>query len=173
MAHPDIELLNTVYPSVPAVDLPKSGGGLARFVDINDTQLAYGQIRNLTAAKSLTTSWQTLPLKDFIGEGCSKSNNGIKVTNSGIYVISGVVYLSMGFQVSDFVHIAAFINNSNAFESYIKMAETNAYISTFINPFIASLSANDVVTLRAYNQGGNRGTAGATVDMGLTLFQIR
>lgn len=36
MAHPDIELLNTVYPAVPAVDLPKSGGGLARFVDADD-----------------------------------------------------------------------------------------------------------------------------------------
>lgn len=36
MTHPDIELLNTVYPSVPAVDLPKSGGGLARFVDADD-----------------------------------------------------------------------------------------------------------------------------------------
>lgn len=36
MAHPDIELLNTIYPAVPAVDLPKSGGGLARFVDADD-----------------------------------------------------------------------------------------------------------------------------------------
>lgn len=36
MTHPDIELLNTVYPAVPAVDLPKSGGGLARFVDADD-----------------------------------------------------------------------------------------------------------------------------------------
>lgn len=36
MAHPDIELLNTVYSAVPAVDLPKSGGGLARFVDEGD-----------------------------------------------------------------------------------------------------------------------------------------
>ena len=173
MTHPDIELLNTVYHAVPAVDLPKSGGGLARFVDINDTQLAYGQIRNLTSAKTLSTSWQTLPLKDFIGEGCSKSNNGIAVTNSGIYIISGVVYLSTGFTTNDLVHIAAYINNSNAFESYTRMNTANMYISAFLNPFIASLSANDVVTLRAYNQGGNRGTAGATVDMGLTLFQIR
>lgn len=173
MAHPDIELLNAVYSSVPAVDLPKSGGGLARFVDINDTQLAYGQIRNLTAATALTTSWQTLPLKDFIGEGCSKSNNGIKVTNSGIYIISGVVYLSSGFNVSDLVHIAAYVNNSNAFESNTRITATNTYTSAYLSPFIASLSANDVVTLRAYNQGGNRGIAGATVYMGLTLFQIR
>ena len=36
MTHPNIELLNTVYPAVPAVDLPKSGGGLARFVDADD-----------------------------------------------------------------------------------------------------------------------------------------
>ena len=33
---PDIDLLGAVYPDVPAVDLPKSGGGTARFYDPNE-----------------------------------------------------------------------------------------------------------------------------------------
>lgn len=32
---PDIELLGAIYPDVPAVDLPKSGGGTARFYDVS------------------------------------------------------------------------------------------------------------------------------------------
>ena len=31
----DIELLGAVYPDVPAVDLPKSGGGTVRFYEMN------------------------------------------------------------------------------------------------------------------------------------------
>lgn len=33
MAHPNIELLGATYPAVPAVVLPKSGGGTATFTD--------------------------------------------------------------------------------------------------------------------------------------------
>ena len=33
---PDIELLGATYPDVPAVDLPKSGGGTTRFYDPNE-----------------------------------------------------------------------------------------------------------------------------------------
>lgn len=34
---PDIELLGAVYPNVPAVDLPKSPSGTARFYDVTGT----------------------------------------------------------------------------------------------------------------------------------------
>ena len=39
----DIYLLGATYPDVPAVDLPKSGGGTARFVEAEDgDELEYG-----------------------------------------------------------------------------------------------------------------------------------
>lgn len=34
---PDISLLGAIYPDVPAVNLPKDGGGTANFYDISDT----------------------------------------------------------------------------------------------------------------------------------------
>lgn len=37
MAHPNIELMGAVYPTVPAVTLPKQGGGTATFTDTFDT----------------------------------------------------------------------------------------------------------------------------------------
>lgn len=36
----DITLMGATYPGVPAVDLPKSGGGMARFYDANDINYA-------------------------------------------------------------------------------------------------------------------------------------
>jgi hypothetical protein len=37
---PDIDLNGATYPDVPAVDLPKSGGGLARFYDPSEIDYA-------------------------------------------------------------------------------------------------------------------------------------
>lgn len=41
---PDIDLLGATYPDVPAVDLPVSGGGTARFTDVTDTTAEAGDV---------------------------------------------------------------------------------------------------------------------------------
>jgi len=40
----NIELLGATYNDVPAVDLPKSGGGTARFMDVTDTTAAASNV---------------------------------------------------------------------------------------------------------------------------------
>lgn len=49
---PDIELLGATYPDVPAVDLPKSGGGLARFYDPNEINYAASATSGGSASKT-------------------------------------------------------------------------------------------------------------------------
>ena len=39
-----ITLLNATYTNVPAVDLPKTGGGTARFMDVTDTTAGAGNV---------------------------------------------------------------------------------------------------------------------------------
>lgn len=39
-----ITLMNATYNDVPAVDLPKTGGGTARFTDVTDTTANAGQV---------------------------------------------------------------------------------------------------------------------------------
>lgn len=41
---PDIELMGATYPAVPAVNLPVSGGGTARFTDVADTTAAAADV---------------------------------------------------------------------------------------------------------------------------------
>ena len=194
MAHPDIELLNTVYPSVPAVDLPKSGGGLARFVDADDYLPltggtitgnltvngnvsfndgvtiadssawrnalgigAWGQMHDTTAQTTLSNSWQKIPMTNFDGVGTSASSNGIKVTNAGIYVISGQFRVSNGFNNNDLVHIALFVNENVKAEGCRRMVTTGDWGTVETVPRILQLAANDVVSIRAKNEGGARG----------------
>lgn len=47
MAHPNIDLMGAVYPAVPAVTLPKSGGGTATFTDTFDTANATASVMNV------------------------------------------------------------------------------------------------------------------------------
>jgi len=41
----NISLLGANYSAVPAVDLPKTGGGTARFTDVTDTTAAQSDIK--------------------------------------------------------------------------------------------------------------------------------
>lgn len=194
MTHPDIELLNTVYPDVPAVDLPKSGGGLARFVDADDylpltggtitgdltvngdvsfddgVTIAnpsawrnalgvgsWGQMHDTTAQITLSNSWQKIPMTNFEGVGTSASSNGIKVANAGYYVISGQFRVSNGFNNNDLVHVGLFVNENVKAEGCRRMVTTGDWGTVETVPRILQLAANDIVSIRAKNEGGARG----------------
>lgn len=68
MAHPDIALLNAVYPEVPAVILPVDGGGTAQF---DDTTITANAATAATIAKNklayvnsslITGTWEPFKL---------------------------------------------------------------------------------------------------------------
>lgn len=40
MAHPTVVINGVTYANVPEVDIPKSGGGTAKFYDVTDTNVA-------------------------------------------------------------------------------------------------------------------------------------
>lgn len=44
MAHPDVVINGVTYPAVPEVDIPKSGGGTAKFYDASQTDAAAGNV---------------------------------------------------------------------------------------------------------------------------------
>ena len=59
----DIYLLGATYPDVPAVDLPKSGGGTARFFEATDgNSLAYGSSSCIVGTATVGTgyAWTTV-----------------------------------------------------------------------------------------------------------------
>lgn len=172
MTHPDIELLNTVYPAVPAVDLPKSGGGLARFVDINDTQLAYGSLTQQSSSLTLSAAFQKIPFSVFSGENCEASSNGIKILQAGNYCISASAYATTGFSNGDSIHIAIIKNTSNMKESLFRVTTTNPYVTLELATIILPLLKNDVIYLHALNQTAARGTISTKSNIGLFLWQI-
>lgn len=46
MAHPSVVINGVTYQSCPEVDIPKSGGGTAKFYDTSEANIAAGDIRN-------------------------------------------------------------------------------------------------------------------------------
>ena len=44
MAHPDLVINGVTYPAVPEVDIPKSGGGTAKYYDVTDTDVSASNV---------------------------------------------------------------------------------------------------------------------------------
>lgn len=44
MAHPDVVINNVQYSAVPEVDIPKQGGGTAKFYDASECDVAAGNV---------------------------------------------------------------------------------------------------------------------------------
>lgn len=44
MAHPSVVINGVTYSNVPEVDIPKSGGGTAKFYDVTDTDVAAADV---------------------------------------------------------------------------------------------------------------------------------
>lgn len=120
-------------------------------------QTAYGMLSNMSSSLNLTTSAQTLALKNFTGVGCSKSSNGIKVAESGTYLIAGQAYLQTGYNASDLVHVLCAVGSTAVAETIIRAPSASPYEVVTVGPVITALAAGDTVYLRAYNQTSARG----------------
>ena len=80
MAHPDISLMNAVYPAVPAIDLPINGGGTARFMDTTD---ANATASDIASGKTAYVNSQLIT-----GTGTGGSGNWQLLANKSLGTIS-------------------------------------------------------------------------------------
>lgn len=97
---PDIDLLGATYPDVPAVDLPKSGGGLARFYDPDEIDYAssptsggnanrtnailYGSVDSTSTATAFTAT--VAGLDQLVDGTCVMLHNGVVTSASGFTI---------------------------------------------------------------------------------------
>ena len=99
----DVELLDVVYNDVPAVELPKSGGGTALFTDVSGTTAAASDVRNgKTFFDSSGTETTGTAPNVVIGTFNTGSGSGVKTLNvpysgngyplEAVFVVSGGMY---------------------------------------------------------------------------------
>lgn len=94
MAHPSIVINGVTYPDCPEVDIPKSGGGTAKFYDASQTDAAAGNV---------------LSGKVFVGasgeDTGSMANNGS--TSGTISTKAGTVSIPAGYTSGGTVQISS------------------------------------------------------------------
>lgn len=121
---PDIELMGATYPDVPAVDLPKSGGGTARFYDPNEILYAGSATSGGTAYKT-----EGIPFAAVDGTSTSTAFTvtvpGISELKDGTVMLlkNGVVTSASGFTIN--------VNNLGAKQAYSNMAAASAETTLF------------------------------------------
>ena len=121
---PDIELMGATYPDVPAVDLPKSGGGNARFYDPNE--ILYAGSATSGGAAELTVA---IPY----GEIASSSTSTVyTVTVPGIHELKdGVVCYIRNDVVSSATNCTLNVNGLGAKPMYNSSADATRVSSGF------------------------------------------
>ena len=94
MAHPSVVLNNVTYANCPEVDIPKSGGGTAKFFDASQTDVAASHV--LSGKKFVGASGE---------DTGSMANNGS--TSGEISTKAGTVSIPSGYTSGGTVSIKA------------------------------------------------------------------
>ena len=94
MAHPSVVINGVTYASCPEVDIPKSGGGTAKFYDATDCDAAAGNV--LSGKKFVGASGE---------DTGSMANNGS--TSGTISTKAGTVSIPAGYTSGGTVSIAS------------------------------------------------------------------
>lgn len=94
MAHPSVVINNVTYANCPEVDIPKPGGGTAKFYDASETDVSAANV--LSGKKFVGASGE---------DTGSMTNNGS--TSGEISTKAGTVTIPSGYTIGGTVSIAA------------------------------------------------------------------
>ena len=94
MAHPDVVINGVTYNAVPEVDIPKSGGGTAKFYDASHTDVSASDV--LTGKKYVGSSGE---------DTGTMANNGS--TSGTISTKAGTVNIPAGYTTGGTVQISS------------------------------------------------------------------
>lgn len=122
---------------------------------------------------TLSNSETKVPFTSITASGCTLSSGGIKVNAAGNYEISGSYEFRTGFTANDICHIIVKNGTTIIAHALWRTYSANPYYTMTLPPFVVSLSANDVIYMYVYNQGGARGIGRATATQGNGLYVKR
>ena len=134
MAHPNVIINGVTYNAVPEVDIPKSGGGTAKFYDASQTDVAAADV--LTGKKFVGTSGE---------DTGSMANNGN--TGGSISTKAGTVTIPAGYTTGGTVQISS-TEQAKVIPSNIKSGVTLLGVAgTLSLPSISQDSTTKVLSI--------------------------
>ena len=160
----NITLLGASYSAVPAVKLPKTGGGTATFTDVSDTTAAAGDVASGkyfyaadgTRTQGTASGGTSKNIQVYSGSASRKANSygatsvTLTVKKSGTYKISWMAWRS-----SSSGTMGTNLHIGNTAESSNHETWTSTY-GQCIELTNKSLTANQVLTLYATSGSSNR-----------------
>ena len=159
----NITLLGASYSAVPAVNLPKTGGGTAKFTDVTDTTAAAGDVvsgkyfytSNGTRTQGTGSSGSSKNIQVYRGYASVKNNGYIAsnvkltVSKAGTYNVSWVAWRSSSSGTMG----TNLYKNSTAGTNQQTFTGTYGQCITLSNQ---SYNANDVLTIYATSGSNSR-----------------
>ena len=158
----NITLLGASYSAVPAVNLPKTGGGTATFTDVTDTTAAAGDVASgkyfytSSGVKTQGTASSGKNIQVYSGYASRKANSygatsvTLTVAKTGTYKISWIAWRSSSSgTMGTNLHIGNTAESSNH-ESW-----TGTYGQS-VTLTGKSLTANQVITIYATSGNNSR-----------------
>lgn len=134
MAHPNVIINGVTYNAVPEVDIPKSGGGTAKFYDASQTDVAAADV--LTGKKYVGSSGE---------DTGSMANNGN--TGGTISTKAGTVTIPAGYTTGGTVQISS-TEQAKVIASNIKSGVTLLGVAgTLSLPSISQDSTTKVLSI--------------------------
>lgn len=162
----NIDLLGAVYSAVPAVLLPKQGGGTASFTDVSDTTAAAADV---ASGKYFYTAAGTRTQGTASGGGGGASNvvtGTFKGTTTGAAMDVTLSYTGSGYPIAVFIFPKEGTYNSQTgtYYSLVQRYATQAYtavkIRTTTAPSYSSNGANDHATVQhSYKNSSSNSTS--------------
>lgn len=130
---------------------------------------AYG----MGAPMALAASAADVPLAKAMGSGgaAELSSGGLVASRAGTVLLAGSASLGSGFAAGDAVHLRVAVNGAHTGADVVHVMPS-ASGGTVQIATVASVAAGDVLTLRAWNASGARGTVAASTSTRLAAAFI-
>lgn len=160
--------------------------GYAYFVTDNDGNEALGEAKmtfardaewttayGMSASVTLAASSTDIPLTKSTGAGSAATleSSGLKMSRTGTVLATGSISLGSGFHVGDLVHLRVAKNGSHTGADIVHVMPASSGGTVQITT-VVSVTAGDVLTLRAWNASAARGTVSANTSTRLTVAYL-
>lgn len=148
----NIELLGAVYPDVPGVELPKSGGGLALFTDVTPTTATQSDV---LSGKAFFNSSGNEQIGSYVPKNFQISRNTNRVNGTTLKTAASLTCAQSGTYNVYWDCYRTSTSGTSGTQAFVDDTNINNLVTTFVNNVQTvrlqnvSINEDQVVSIKA------------------------